>query len=69
MFAIKPDRHIRHDRHDRQPETVVGTCVHRHESLCQTAAKYMARTPDKNGTPFGMGVGIPEGTVFLAALD
>ena len=33
------------------------------------AAKFVARTPDKNGTPFGMGVGIPEGTVFLAALD
>ena len=33
------------------------------------ATKFTARTPDKNGTPFGVGVGIPEGTVFLAALD
>ena len=33
------------------------------------AAKFTARTPDKNGTPFGVGIGIPEGTVFLAALD
>lgn len=33
------------------------------------ADKFMARTPDKDGTPFGVGIGIPEGTVFLAALD
>ncbi len=33
------------------------------------AAKFVARTPDKDGTPFGMGIGIPAGTVFLAALD
>ena len=33
------------------------------------ATKFTARTPDKDGTPFGVGVGIPEGTVFLAALD
>ena len=33
------------------------------------AADFTARTPDKNGTPFGVGVGITEGTVFLAALD
>lgn len=33
------------------------------------AARFTARTPDKDGTPFGVGVGIPEGTVFLAALD
>ena len=33
------------------------------------AAEFTARTPDKNGTPFGVGVGVPEGTVFLAALD
>ncbi len=33
------------------------------------AAKFVARTPDKDGTPFGVGIGIPEGTVFLAALD
>ena len=33
------------------------------------AARFTARTPDKNGTPFGVGVGIPAGTVFLAALD
>jgi hypothetical protein len=33
------------------------------------AAHFTARTPDKDGTPFGVGIGIPEGTVFLAALD
>ena len=33
------------------------------------ATKFVARTPDKNGTPFGVGIGIPAGTVFLAALD
>ncbi len=33
------------------------------------ASKFVARTPDKDGTPFGVGIGIPEGTVFLAALD
>ena len=33
------------------------------------ATDFTARTPDKNGTPFGVGVGVPEGTVFLAALD
>ncbi len=33
------------------------------------AANFVARTPDKDGTPFGVGIGIPAGTVFLAALD
>ena len=33
------------------------------------AAHFVARTPDENGTPFGMGIGVPAGTVFLAALD
>ena len=33
------------------------------------AAHYCARYPDKNGAPFGMGVGIPDGCRFLAALD
>ena len=33
------------------------------------AAHYEARYPDDNGTPFGVGIGIPEGTTFLAALD
>ena len=33
------------------------------------ATKFVARTPDKDGTPFGMGIGIPAGTTFLAALD
>lgn len=33
------------------------------------ATDFVARTPDKNGTPFGVGIGIPAGTVFLAALD
>ncbi len=33
------------------------------------AAKFVARTPDKYGTPFGVGIGVPAGTVFLAALD
>lgn len=33
------------------------------------ATKFVARTPDKDGTPFGVGIGIPAGTVFLAALD
>lgn len=33
------------------------------------AASFVARTPDESGTPFGVGIGIPEGTVFLAALD
>ena len=33
------------------------------------AANFVARTPDENGTPFGMGIGIPAGTTFLAALD
>ena len=33
------------------------------------AARFTARTPDKTGAPFGVGVNIPEGTVFLAALD
>ena len=33
------------------------------------AARFEARFPDENGTPFGVGVNIPEGCVFLAALD
>ena len=33
------------------------------------AKHFVARTPDENGTPFGVGVNIPAGTVFLAALD
>lgn len=33
------------------------------------AKDFLARTPDENGTPFGVGIGIPAGTVFLAALD
>ena len=33
------------------------------------ATHFVARTPDKNGTPFGVGIGVPAGTVFLAALD
>lgn len=44
-------------------------------SLAPSAAAYLgathftARIPDKNGTPFGVGIGIPEGTTFLAAMD
>ncbi len=30
---------------------------------------FEARFPDPCGTPFGVGINIPEGTVFLAALD
>ena len=33
------------------------------------AAHYEARYPDREGSPFGVGIGIPEGTLFLAALD
>ena len=33
------------------------------------ATHYEARYPDSKGTPFGVGIGIPEGTTFLAALD
>ena len=33
------------------------------------AARFEARFPDKNGTPFGVGINVPEDTVFLAALD
>lgn len=33
------------------------------------ATHYEARYPDANGTPFGVGIGIPAGTLFLAALD
>ncbi len=33
------------------------------------ATHYQARFPDENGTPFGVGIGVPEGTVFLAAMD
>ena len=33
------------------------------------AKHFVARTPDENGTPFGVGVNVPAGTVFLAALD
>ena len=33
------------------------------------AAKFVARTPDKDGEPFAVGIGVPAGTTFLAALD
>ncbi len=33
------------------------------------AAHYEVRYPDANGTPFGMGIDIPDRTVFLSALD
>lgn len=33
------------------------------------AARYEVRYPDEGGTPFGVGIGIPEGTIFLSALD
>ena len=33
------------------------------------AARYEVRYPDANGTPFGMGIDIPDGTIFLSALD
>ena len=33
------------------------------------ASAFVARTPDENGSPFGVGINIPAGTVFLAALD
>lgn len=33
------------------------------------AARYEARYADANGTPFGVGIGIPDGTIFLSALD
>ena len=33
------------------------------------ATHYEARYPDANGSPFGVGIGIPEGTIFLSALD
>lgn len=33
------------------------------------AAHYEVRYPDANGTPFGMGIGVPDGTIFLSALD
>lgn len=33
------------------------------------AAHYKLRTPDENGKPFGVGINVPAGTVFLAALD
>ena len=33
------------------------------------ATDFKARFPQKDGAPFGVGVGIPEGTVFLSALD
>ena len=33
------------------------------------AKTFTARVPDKSGAPFGVGVGIPEDAVFLAALD
>lgn len=33
------------------------------------ATHFHARTSDKNGTPFGVGIDLPQDTVFLAALD
>lgn len=33
------------------------------------ALHYEVRYPDASGTPFGMGIGVPDGTVFLSALD
>ncbi|MBE6629644.1 MAG: GNAT family N-acetyltransferase [Ruminococcaceae bacterium] len=33
------------------------------------AKRFFARTSDKNGTPFGMGINVPQDTVFLAAMD
>ena len=33
------------------------------------AKTFTARVPDKAGAPFGVGIGIPEDAVFLAALD
>ena len=40
-----------------------------HAAAFLGASRYEVRYPDKNGTPFGVGVGIPEGTIFLSALD
>lgn len=33
------------------------------------ATRYHARFPDKSGTPFGVGIDVPDGCTFLAALD
>ena len=33
------------------------------------AKRYTLRTPDPAGKPFGVGINVPAGTVFLAALD
>ena len=33
------------------------------------AKHFTARTKDQNGSPFGVGINIPQDTVFLAALD
>lgn len=40
-----------------------------HAAAYLGATHYEARYPDENGTPFGVGIGIPQGTLFLAALD
>ncbi len=40
-----------------------------HAAAYLGAVRYEARYPDANGSPFGVGVGIPAGTLFLAALD
>ena len=45
------------------PEAIPAAAAH------LGAKRFEARLPDPNGTPFGMGMHVPDGTAFLAALD
>ena len=61
--------------YERDGETILYKEVWGDPDLLPLATKFLggffftARMPDKNGKPFGVGIGIPEGTAFLAALD